>query len=684
MAEVRRYFLSPCWRSIAKRRLPQLMILLAGCTLVFGLLGFINQYRRTLEIEAKEASDEQKSKAGLSDADQAQAGQAKRNHETKKAKPKSKPKQDLSIPIFKAFQIFLLNSGAEDDANHPSNWPLFIARLSAVGLFLAVSFVVILNVADDAYMVHGHRNRTGHVVICGLGQIGLQLFNDLRERIGGKNIVVIESYPANYWIEHVLSHGATVVIGDSTKLETLKDARTEHAHEVFVVNGDDGVNLEVTAELGALLDNQPKRAALNLYVHIVDTNFATTLRPYSSILQGSEQLLVHVFNVPRTAASRLVVHQLWQHAPKEKDEVAHFVILGFGPMGQALAVELAQLGHFPNRKRSRFTIADKQVKDLAAAFLARFSRFTPWNEQQLGVKGFSTAADDWSFNSLPLPEGIQVDGQNAIQYVCNAEFVNLPAGRTDELFARKLLNSFEKNVKPIIFVCGQQDRENFDTAVQLREQFKNYGQPAIPIFVWLPRQPALARTLSKSGGFFPFGECEISASYNEITTPMREALGKKIHEDYHKKTRTSPPNYVPEPWQESGDLFRESNRVAADHAVIKLAALNLQLKEPHSREPDAQPLVDEMSSDELMLAEMEHYRWVAERLLTGWRYSPAGPDKVDIDAKKKLRLNRTITTWKHLEPKEQALDLNQVRLVLRVCQTDFGVEPLRPPAPKQG
>jgi hypothetical protein len=649
MPQQRRTFVNPFWRRFAKAWLGTIVCSLAICTFAFGLAGFLYQYAASEEFQ---------------------------NESTTGNKTEQTDGRDWSIPIFKTMQIFLLNSGAEDDSGHPSNWFLLIARLSASALFLVLSSTVILKVIEDVRRLPRQLKQSNHVIICGLGQIGLQLLEDLHRQKKSENVIVIENNAANTWLDYARSLGASVLIGDATKASTLIQARAPFALQVFVVTGDDGVNLEVTAELGMLLSKESSREnPLELYVHIVDTSLATTLRPYCSILHDAPQMRVHVFNVHRTAAAQLVIHQLWPHAPKKPDEVAHYVLLGFGTMGQALAVQLAQLGHFPNCKRSRFTIADREIQGLASGFLSRFSRFTSWTEKCPGVTSFATENDAWSWNSGPLPDGLRVPNTNAIQYVCNAEFLKLRAGRSDEMFAGKLAEAFQAaGVKPVIFICGENDRENFDAAVQLREQLCNYGRDNVPIFVWLPRQPALADALVRDGRFYPFGECRLAASYKEITNPIRETIGEKLHDDYETQAVTRGEKQSKVEWSKAPDEFCESNRVAADHMMIKLATLGLRLHD--DERPRSEPLeFDAIFRSQLqLLGEMEHYRWVSERLLAGWRFAPQGNSKEETAANKARKLNHNIVPWENLGP-DRKKDFDQVQAILRECQKDrFSIE----------
>jgi hypothetical protein len=215
---------------------------------------------------------------------------------------------DLTIPMFRTVQLFLLDSGAEDDADHPDNGLLTLARIFAAALFFVVSWTAIQRVVDAVRRLPRQLTRKDHVVICGLGQIGLKLLDDLHAADRSKTVIVIEKDGENPWLEYARSLKATIVIGDAARPDILEDARAAVAKEVFVVTGDDGVNLEISAELGLLLKDQEQSGRTgkqNVYIHVVDVSLATTLRPHCSRLHNTTAMEVSVFNVPRTAATRI-------------------------------------------------------------------------------------------------------------------------------------------------------------------------------------------------------------------------------------------------------------------------------------------------------------------------------------------------------------------------------------------
>jgi hypothetical protein len=71
------------------------------------------------------------------------------------------------------------------------------------------------------------------------------------------------------------------------------------------------------------------------------------------------------------------------------------------------------------------------------------------------------------------------------------------------------------------------------------------------------------------------------------------------------------------------DLYKDSNRQQADHMAIKLRAIGCEIVPVAvNKTPDG----FEFSGDEMeLLAQMEHRRWVAERIIEGWQHAP-GPE----------------------------------------------------------
>jgi Trk K+ transport system NAD-binding subunit len=82
----------------------------------------------------------------------------------------------------------------------------------------------------------------GHIVIVGLGAVGVSVAEALHAR--GRDVVVVESDPANRHLPRARALRIPVVFGDATTADALRDARVGRAAAVAVTTSDDMANIE--------------------------------------------------------------------------------------------------------------------------------------------------------------------------------------------------------------------------------------------------------------------------------------------------------------------------------------------------------------------------------------------------------------------------------------------------------
>jgi NADH dehydrogenase FAD-containing subunit len=89
-------------------------------------------------------------------------------------------------------------------------------------------------------------------------------------------------------------------------------------------------------------------------------------------------LIVQPINVIDRSIQALLDGPVLERRPVEEQESAHFVIVGFGEVGQELAVKLAQMAHYENLKRSRMTIVySKRDEQAVEQFRELYPKFFP-------------------------------------------------------------------------------------------------------------------------------------------------------------------------------------------------------------------------------------------------------------------------------------------------------------------
>jgi Trk K+ transport system NAD-binding subunit/multidrug transporter EmrE-like cation transporter len=86
------------------------------------------------------------------------------------------------------------------------------------------------------------RGMKGHVILVGLGAVGLRVLEGLRAQ--GRDVVVVEYDEGNRYVQHARSLGAPIVHGDATLGQTLHSVNIAEAGAVAILTSDDLVNLE--------------------------------------------------------------------------------------------------------------------------------------------------------------------------------------------------------------------------------------------------------------------------------------------------------------------------------------------------------------------------------------------------------------------------------------------------------
>ncbi|QDT36905.1 NAD-binding protein [Stratiformator vulcanicus] len=592
----------------------------------------------------------------------------------------------------------------------------------AVARFLAVVFVGILALKAILLLLRTVRrdamrtSRRGHNVVCGIGRIGTAVIEEIRLdvltwgdvfaqwwnpwRIGTgiltklfgwirskikretpKDVVAIDSDVKRWNQRRVEDRDAIVLHADATDIRSLYRARVHKAARLFAVTGSDEANIEIVTDTYRLIEIEKRKLPkpLECYAHVSDPGLEQVLRSHLPSEEQS-QLRTHTFNVFQIASRRLLIDHLLKHRPRG-EEVALYIVIGFGQMGQTLVRYLSEQAHFENRKRARFLIltgesenSSATAAEVADAFLSRWGQFSPravadsWADIR---RHFKSACDSWDCQDDRLDPHYRTGNPDAVEYAANAVFARLPKYPADLRFLHhldKILS--DPTVRPALMVCFDDDDRNFATAGELRLKlatFANVDAERLPIFASLPRQQALADFLDDiKQDVIPFGRCEDVATLDEITNSITERLALHIRANYKRerlRSREEEDAYRQKFFQDTAD-FRHSNLMAAEHAMVKLACLGYGWRRP-GESLDGLPVVRTLEEpDRVLLAQMEHNRWLAERLLAGWRYGK-GKDS------QPRRIS--FCTWDKLsdQAQEQKKDLRQVDLVFDVLQSEL-------------
>jgi len=129
---------------------------------------------------------------------------------------------------------------------------LIVLGTTLVTTFFALLTNLLVSRRIEASLGHGQiRGMDGHVVLVGLGAVGLRVLEGLRAN--GTEVVAVEYSERNRYIAHARALGVPVVIGDATLGQTLASVNIEAARAVAILTSDDLVNLETGLAVRDLL-----------------------------------------------------------------------------------------------------------------------------------------------------------------------------------------------------------------------------------------------------------------------------------------------------------------------------------------------------------------------------------------------------------------------------------------------
>lgn len=553
-----------------------------------------------------------------------------------------------------------------------------ISAIATVGFGLAYLFSLFVRRNYEQVKLHrftrgAHHGTLSLAVVCGLGRVGSQLVRDLTDekRRARRGVIAIEIDPDNPAIETARERGAVVLVGNASDKKRREKARLDLADELFIACGDDATNLDVAALVATDVEDDaggPTRPLLCI-ASVSSPTLAKAARDNPIFSDAGDGFRLRVFNLPDNAARALMVEELGRaHAPS-LTEVAYYIVVGFGTVGQAVALNAAKLAHFENGRRLRMTVVD-DWKDAAterarSAFLERYPAFAPDPMTfDLGpyVHAPDPAKDEWTaragrpFHPAWRRESpIGRDGRPiAAEYVVNAEFVDLPASFDSPEFAdlltERLTPGQSPEARPVLIVAFDEDRRNLEAALSLGAALARRGS-LLPLFVYLGDEEGLAVFLERGrrAGTLDevkaFGSAADCGSYERLVQAEVFHLADTFHIAHGRAGREEGAvDPARSAWLEHA--FKGSSEAAAHHVAIKLdAAKRLGADAgPTALPPEARDA----------LARMEHNRYVAERLLEGWRYGPRSDTE---------KLRESLCAWEHLPESEQKKDHEQVELI---------------------
>lgn len=545
----------------------------------------------------------------------------------------------LSV-FYHTFQLFILHA---PHLEHAAPWQLHVGRGLAAALFFAAAGKAFLKVfRDEVLLVRlWFPWRRGHVVVCGLGDLGLRLALDGRRR--KKFVVAIEKQPSPGIVEQARASGVLVLEANARDPAQLRRARVGCAEFLVAACKDDHTNVAIAALAGQFAQPDIRRTApLICRLLINDSRLRAIVSDEALFPHTGTSYRVNFSDLDlEDTAARQALRKFpldFDRIREDDDTLVHLVVIGFGQMGQSLALHAARIGHFANevgglRKRLRIIVLDKD-------------RNAGWNGFVSRYKNLHLVCDA----SFTLGDTGEIGFATAMAELC------------PEPGARDALVTYAICIEDI---TKKDDQKKEDDQANLRmglELSKLTANRSAQVLIHQTSRAGFAALLPQKGRgaalsdrVHAFGMEDDVFSLDVMLHESEDKLAQELHRDYIER---SGGGQVHPEWDRLPDLYKESNRQAADHIPIKLRALDYV---DHPTDESKTRIEGFEDSQMDLLARMEHARWCAERWLAGWQY---GKPTV-----RELQISEYLVPWEELQHDQRKKDWNQIKAIPEILRS---------------
>lgn len=567
------------------------------------------------------------------------------------------PNYPFSRILYYTFQLFSMDSG--DRLYENGNPPLMVETTFNLARFLAIITLIttvvmtILSMFKQQFLLSRVKYMKGHTILIGLGDIGKAFADHFVEK---KKLLIVEKDESNINLLRLKEQGVKVIDSNALDEEVLKRIGLIHVSSLYVFTGNDFDNLTIVKaaiklfqesnenkkipSIAANITSRSLKAAasemirpkniINCELNSLINSFSETAVDCLSDNNNSEKKIINLqrleeikdkllhydtatnesldvfdriklFNINELAA-KYIFNQYppdrFRAITDPSDEAMHILILGYSLMGEEIFKIFARNCHYFNRKNTLITIMSNDEGETDKEIKLRYE---------------------------------EIFGLIDIQMLCLDPH---------HLTKNQIRNNHLTKVD-VIYVCS--DVDSFQTSYAYKAR-KVFGDK-VPIIQPFYNDSFIDKLSTISDNVFPFQLLRTIVTQENI---MGEALDQKamaVHDRWLKREivsfiakveeniKSGTPIPVPKrtlvPWSWLDEDTRDDNRSVIAHLDVKLSAIGQPKNLPFLTQSDTTKIdFNFLSNKETVdiLAEMEHRRWMANKFICGWEYSPIRND----------------------------------------------------------
>jgi hypothetical protein len=484
-----------------------------------------------------------------------------------------------------------------------------------------------------------------HIVVAGDSPAALSLAQDCRRR--KDSVILIAEELAGETALGLRRKGVIVLDGDATQLETLRTARAHHAAHVVAYEPDDTANLQVEAAVRRLVGDSRRKPPIGVHVATRSAMLLKEAREMRSAQMRQKKPAAPAidpkpFSLEEMAARALIQKEsqtLLSLAQQLGQDRVHIVFFGFDAAAEAVAERVLMSLWSMHFAPPRLTVLAPNHEAADAGFRARHRE--AFAHPQTWTADIAFMPFDWDAASI----------------------------------GAELLDVIEQQRgKPTaIVVSTGLDPGNIHLAIALKRACNHGARWPVPIFMRETSQSEFSQQYARGDEteeldayLLAFGAHQINSTRARVIDGSLDQGAAIAHEHYNKGLGKRDAMSMRElqsamrDWSDVLETYRAANRAVSDAAMVKVWDAGWRVASKNEK-GDTSPTVP----SELMekMARCEHDRWIAERMMSGWRPTASGEARSN-----ELMAHDKISPWEALNEADRNNDVVQVRAAMDVAR----------------
>jgi len=461
-------------------------------------------------------------------------------------------------------------------------WQLVIAQVLVPSIALLSAAQLFLTGVRKNIRTAMVRRKFNHTVVCGLGDVGMQVIENLGS--AGQFIAAVDLQDDSPGAATCEKSGVPVLQGDAKNPQVLLAAGIRRAQTAIICTGSDSENMDIALQIKAIyeLPGHLKSSRIQVLAQLRNDWMHKRLIGSDKGSMGSNKVDLRLFN-PFMNAARMLIKRL--HLPPSWEfEARAFVVIGFGAYGREITEHLIRACPVAPGRTLNILVLDQKADQAAESFPI--------------ANPVAAALASFEFITASVAPG---------------------SPDLQRIVARKL-----ESAEPLLGVAVAlgNDELSLCSALEIRSLLDCAGHLHVPVYVRLEhyrRLGELVRNIENKSNFSDrlqiFGTLEETLSADVLLGSHLDAFAQALQEEYRLRPRDTINPAADVPWHELPEFMKMSNRWRADHTPLLMELAGL-----HVARDVQSPVVVALSPEQIeLLAELEHRRYTIERRLIEWR-----------------------------------------------------------------